>query len=184
MPGKLLDEFREFKEPVVFQAGVNPVQGEQRHGSFFHGSVAGALSQSEYCRMNHLDALRERHNRVGHAHSEIHVEMSFQPLVDARFHRPYKVWNGMRREHAKSVHQRERVHVAFVSDAQDQIENPFHFRASKINGEKYDFEPLLVGESGRLDGKINGLLHRPFICILDDVLAGRHLHHDAGNAAI
>jgi hypothetical protein len=74
--------------------------------------------------------------------------------------------------------------VAFVGDAQDQIENPFHFRASKVDGEKHDFEPLLVRESGRLNGKINGFLHRPFIRVLDNVLAGRHFHHDAGNAAI
>ncbi len=100
------------------------------------------------------------------------------------FHGPHEILNRVGRQHAERIDQRKSVHVAFVCDAQDQIEHPIHFRAREIDGEKYDFEPLLMRERRGLNGKIDGLFHRPLIRVLDDVLAGRHFHHDAGNAAI
>ena len=118
MARKLLHELREAVELVVLQASVDPIDGQQRHGSLFHRHVAGALAKPQYGRVDHFDAFGQRHNRVGHAHAEIHVEVSFEPLVDARLHRPHKILNGVRRKHTERIHQRQSVHVAFVRDAQ------------------------------------------------------------------
>ncbi len=41
-----------------------------------------------------------------------------------------------------------------------------------------------MGEGGRLNRQIDGLLKRPLIRVLNDVLARRHLHHNSGDAAI
>ena len=80
--------------------------------------VAGALAQAEHGRVDHFDAFGQRHDRVGDAHAEIHVEVRFEALVDALLRFAHQILNGMRSEHAEGVDQSESVHVAFVGDAQ------------------------------------------------------------------
>ena len=82
------------------------------------GHVAGAFAEAEHGGMNHLDAFGHSHDRVRDAHAEIHVEVRFQALVDALLHLAHQILHGMRREHAERIDQRQRVHVAFVGDAQ------------------------------------------------------------------
>ena len=92
----LLHEAREGIQLFVLQADIDAVQREQRHYGFFHGRVAGALTEPEHGRVNHFDTFRDGHNRVGHSHSEIHVEMGFEALVHTRFHLPYQILHGVR----------------------------------------------------------------------------------------
>ncbi len=54
----------------------------------------------------------------------------------------YQVLHGMRSENAEGVHQRQRVHVAFIGHASDQIQHPVNFRAAEVDGEEHDFEAL------------------------------------------
>jgi len=80
----------------------------------------------------------------------------------------------MRRQHAKSVDERESVHMAFVRDAQNQSSTHFISAREKSMGRTRP-RAIRVSESGRLDRQIDGLFERPLIRVLDDVLAGRHL---------
>src|SRR5207344_3317198 len=45
-------------------------------------------------------------------------------------------------------------------------------------------DALAVRIVGRLDGELDGALDRPAVAELDQVAAGRYLHHDAGDAAV
>ena len=90
----------------------------------------------------------------------------------------------MRGEHAECVDERQRVHVSFVRDAQDQVEHPVHFSAGEVDREEHDFQALLMRVFRRFDGQVNRLFHGPLVCVLDDVLAGRNFHDHTLHAAI
>ena len=79
--------------------------------------VAGAFAESENGRVNDFHAFGQSHDRVGDAHAEIHVEVGFEALVDARLHGAHEILNRMRARDAESIDEGERVHVAFVGDA-------------------------------------------------------------------
>ena len=74
--------------------------------------------------------------------------------------------------------------MTFVRDAQDQVENPFHFGPAEVDGEENDFQALRMCVGGGFDGQIDGAFDRPFVGVFDDVLAGRHFHDNPGDAAI
>ena len=42
--------------------------------------------------------------------------------------------SGVRRDDAESVDQRQRVHVAFLADALDEVERPFDLGAREVDG--------------------------------------------------
>ena len=70
----------------------------------------------------------------------------------------HQVLHGVRSQHAERVDQRQRVHVAFVGDARDQVQHPVDFRAGEVDREEDDFEALRVRVGRRFDRQIDGLL--------------------------
>ena len=121
---------------------------------------------------------------VGRAHAEIVVEMSLQRLIDALLDLLDQVRDGVRRATAEGVNHRQRVHVAFLGDALDQIQEPVDIRARGIDGKEDRVKAVLLGVLGCLDRQTDGFFQRPFVGVLDDVIAGRHFHDDAIDAAI
>ncbi len=105
------------------------------------GVLPARSPNPEHGGMDHLHALGDRHDGVGDAHSEIHVEVRFEALADARLHLPHQVLHGMRRDHAECIHQRQRIHVPFIGHAQDQVEHPLHFGAVKSMGKNTTSNP-------------------------------------------
>ena len=47
-----------------------------------------------------------------------------------------------------------------------------------------DVEPLLVGKAGSFDGEVDGLLHRPLVGMVDEMLRGWYLDGDAVHTAV
>src|SRR5262249_46017172 len=144
---------------------------------FFHWRVAGTFADAKYGRVHDFDAFSERHDGVGDAHAEILMEMRLQALFDTLLNFAHEVAHGMRRNHAESIDQRERIHMPVFPNALYQIERPFQFSAREIDRKEHDLKAVVMRILGSLDRGLNRLFHRPAIGEIDHVLAGRDLHH-------
>ena len=91
-----MNQLGEFSEFAVIQAEVNAVHREQGHGGLFHRDVAGALADSQNGRVHHFHAFGQRHDRVRHAESEIHVKVRFEAFVDAGLDLAHKILHRVR----------------------------------------------------------------------------------------
>ena len=127
--------------------------------------------------MDHLDPGSNTQDGIGDPHAEIHVEVGFQRLLDALADFAHQVGDGVRRKHAKGVHHRQGVHMPFGGHPGDQVQEPVDLCPRRINREEDHVQALLVGVAGGGHRQLDGLLKIPAIGLLDDVLAGRHLHY-------
>src|SRR5215469_1321729 len=134
--------------------------------------------------MDHFHALCQRDNCIGYTHTEIHVEVRFEPLVNAFFRFAHQILHSVRSEDAEGIDQSQRVPVTFVRHTRDQVQHPLHFGAAEVNRKEHHFEALRMRVGGGLDGKIDSLFELPTVSVLNDVGAGRNFHHDALYAAI
>ena len=74
--------------------------------------------------------------------------------------------------------------MSLPGDALDQVQEPAELGTGAVDGKEDHVEALLLGIGGGLDGEIDGPVHSPAICVLDEVFAGGDLDHDPFGAAI
>ena len=74
--------------------------------------------------------------------------------------------------------------MALGGDLLQIVEELGHRRSGGIDGEERHFQTVVVGVLGGLHRGFYRLLDRPPVRLLDEVMAGRYLHHDAADPAV
>ena len=147
----------------VLMPTSTPCRHEQRQDDVLHRHVAGALAEARDGRVRHRRARLQRRERVRDAETEVLVTVDLDRLLQALDDLRHDDRDGVGRDDAERVGDRERVHVAFGGDLRDDVEEAVELGARRVDREEDRVEAGFLRRERRVDGRLHRAVERPAV---------------------
>ena len=159
------------------------MEAEQRKDHVFHRHVARPFPKTRDGRVRDGCARLQGRERVGDAEAEVLMAVDSTGFLrrSITFGTTTEIASGV--NHAKGVGNRQGIHVPFGGDLRNNVEEPVELGAGGVDGEEHGVEAGFLRGERRVDGRFHRAVERPAIGVLDHVVAGGNLDHDAFDAA-